>query len=101
MTTLPRIGRHPDDPVVRESRSIDGARSPWFFATARAIAVHESAGVFTVELAEKRIVTFPYLRIPLFFYWRRRSVRGLDMGPLGVISRTFLSTGHVPAQWWL
>lgn len=82
-------------------RAVDGARSPYFNTLKRRVNLRENRGTYRCELAEQRTIVVPWLRIPIWTYWRIRVVHGIELGPLEVCARTFLETGHVPAAWFL
>jgi hypothetical protein len=98
----PRVERPPIGVVRSELRAVDGNRSPFFAALKRRVDVREEpTGAYRIEFAEQRQVVIPWLRIPLWTYWRLRVAHSYEHDRLNVPARTFLETGHVPAPWWL
>lgn len=87
--------------IRSELRAVDGARSPFFAALKRRADLREEGSTYRVELGEQRQIVIPWLRWPIFVYWRRRIVRGQKLERIEIVVRTFLETGHVPAQWWV
>lgn len=84
--------------IVEVLRATEGCRSPYFNALKRRVSFLERDGVGVLVLAEKRELLVPWLRLPVFTYWRLREVQVSDEIRRGVVARTFLETGHVPVE---
>lgn len=82
-------------------RAVEGCRSPYFNALKRRVKIDEQHGGYRLELAEQREVLVPWIRLPLITYWRIRLVHGGELASIETVARTFLETGHVPAQWFI
>lgn len=90
-------------PLVRSAfRAVDGNRSPWYAALKRKADLADNpSGGYRLTLAEHRQALIPWLRIPVFTYWRRQTYFGHDVPKLEISVRVFLETGHMPACWHL
>lgn len=64
----------------------------------RGVALYPQEHGFKLQLSEQRTVVLPYLRWPLWTYWRRVFVYVGKLATSETIARTFLETGHVPAE---
>lgn len=97
----PAKGR-PTGTAIETIRAVDGCRSPYFNALRRrARLIDDVYHDFKIDLDELREVVIPWLRIPIYTYWRRRTVHAERVEVAEVVVRTFLETGHVPAPRYL
>lgn len=100
-TIAERRRRTPKPQISTTLRAVDGNRSPYYAALKRRVELDDRYGTYNVLLREQRLVLIPWLRWPIFSYWRDRRVYSYELTKLETVARTFLETGHVPAAWWL
>lgn len=103
-STAVRRRLHPvPAPHVRKAfRAVDGNRSPYYAALKRrADLVDDELGGHRLNLAEQRMILIPWLRWPIFTYWRRQTFYGHQIETIEIVVRVFLETGHMPVTWQL